>query len=137
MTIKLEEVHLWEVGKGNLYDLTLQYGEDTVSSYFGLRSIQYTDYKFLLNGKSVFQRLVLDQGFYPDGIYTAPSDEALAADIDRGMAMGFNGARLHEKIFEERFLYHCDKKGYLVWGEYPDWGLDLSRPDAIYRMIPE
>lgn len=137
LTLKLDEVHLWEVGKGNLYDLTLQYGEDTVKSYFGLRSIRYTDHKFLLNGKSVFQRLVLDQGFYPDGIYTAPSDEALAADIELAMAMGFNGARLHEKVFEERYLYHCDKKGYLVWGEYPDWGLDCSRPDAVFAMIPE
>lgn len=136
-TIKLNEKHLWEVGKGNLYDLILKYGEDTVNSYFGLRSIEYKDYKFLLNGKSVFQRLVLDQGFYPDGIYTAPSDEALAADIDYSMAMGFNGARLHEKVFEERFLYHCDRKGYLVWGEYPDWGLDVSYPDAIYGIIPE
>ncbi len=137
LTLKLEEIYLWEVGKGNLYDLVLTYGEDRVNSYFGLRDIAYTDYKFLLNGKPVFQRLVLDQGFYPDGIYTAPSDEALAADIDRGMAMGFNGARLHEKIFEERFLYHCDKKGYLVWGEYPDWGLDLSRNDSLGSILPE
>lgn len=137
VTIRLDEKHLWEVGKGNLYDVILKYGEDTVKSYFGLRSIEYTDYKFMLNGKSVFQRLVLDQGFYPDGIYTAPSDEALANDIDCAMAMGFNGARLHEKIFEERFLYHCDKKGYLAWGEYPDWGLDVSYPDVIYGMLPE
>ena len=137
LTLKMEQIHLWEVGKGNLYDLVLSYGDDCVNSYFGLRDIAYADYKFLLNGKSVFQRLVLDQGFYPDGIYTAPTDEALAADIDRGMAMGFNGARLHEKIFEERFLYHCDRKGYLVWGEYPDWGLDLSRADALFSILPE
>lgn len=136
-TIKLSEKHLWEVGKGGLYDLVLKYGDDTVKSYFGLRSIHYTDYKFLLNGKSVFQRLVLDQGFYPDGIYTAPSDAELEADVDRSMAMGFNGARLHEKVFEERFLYHCDRKGYLVWGEYPNWGLSVCRPDSIYGILPE
>ncbi len=136
-SMELAEKHLWEVGKGGLYDLKLTYGEDVVSSYFGLRSIRLADKKFYLNNKSVFQRTILDQGFYPDGIYTAPSDAELAADIDRSMAMGFNGARLHEKIFEERFLYHCDKKGYLVWGEYPNWGLDLSYLDAIYTFLPE
>ncbi|MBE6637746.1 MAG: beta-galactosidase [Ruminococcaceae bacterium] len=137
LTLKLTEKHLWEIGKGGLYDLTLTYGEDTVKSYFGLRSIDYRDYKFFLNGKSVFQRLILDQGFYPDGIYTAPSDAELEADIDRSVAMGFNGARLHEKVFEERFLYHADRKGYLVWGEFPNWGLDHSYADSIYGILPE
>ena len=136
-TLELVEKHLWELGKGGLYDLTLTFGEDTVNSYFGLRSILYTDKKFYLNGKSVFQRTILDQGFYPDGVYTAPSDEELIADIDRAMAMGFNGARLHEKVFEERFLYHADRKGYLVWVEYPNWGLDHSYSDAIYGILPE
>ena len=133
----LPEIHLWEPGCGRLYDVIFTYGEDTVRSYFGLRSIRMDDRKFYLNGRSVFQRLILDQGFYPDGICTAPEDAELAADIDRAMTMGFNGARLHEKIFEERFLYYCDKKGYLVWGEYPSWGLDHSRPEAIYSVLPE
>lgn len=137
LTLTLAEKHLWEIGKGGLYSLSLRYGDDVVSSYFGLRDIDYRDRKFYLNGKSVFQRLVLDQGFYPDGIYTAPSDAELEADIDRSVAMGFNGARLHEKIFEERFLYHADKKGYIVWGEYPNWGLDVSNHDAIYSVLPE
>ena len=82
-------------------------------------------------------RLVLDQGFYPDGIYTAPSDEALKNDILLSKAVGFNGARLHEKVFEERFLYHCDKEGYIVWGEYPNWGLDHTKKEAIYHILPE
>ncbi len=135
--IKLDEIHLWEVGKGRLYDLELCFGEDKVKSYFGLRNIHFDGYKFMLNGKSVFQRLILDQGFYPDGIYTAPSDEELHNDIKRSMACGFNGARLHEKVFEERFLYHCDKEGYLVWGEYANWGLDHTRPESIYTFLPE
>lgn len=137
LTVNLTEKHLWEIGKGGLYELILTYGDDMVTSYFGLRSIAYRDYKFYLNGKSVFQRLVLDQGFYPDGVYTAPSDAELEADIDRSMAMGFNGARLHEKVFEERFLYHADRKGYIVWGEYPNWGLDHSYADSIYGILPE
>ena len=137
LSIKLTEKHLWEVGNGRLYDLVLTYGEDTVKSYFGLRSVQLDGYRFLLNGKSVFQRLVLDQGFYPDGIYTAPSDAELLADIERSLAMGFNGARLHEKVFEERFLYHCDRLGYIVWGEFPNWGLDHSKPESVYHFLPE
>lgn len=137
VSVPLAETHLWEVGKGGLYDLSLSFGEDTVKSYFGLRTIEYTDYKFLLNGKSVFQRLILDQGFYPDGIYTAPSDAELLGDVQRSMAMGFNGARLHEKVFEERFLYHCDRLGYLVWGEYPNWGLDHTYADSVYGILPE
>ena len=137
LTVDLTEKHLWEIGKGGLYDLYITYGDDAVKSYFGLRSIDYRDYKFLLNGKSVFQRLILDQGFYPDGIYTASSDAELEADIDRSVAMGFNGARLHEKVFEERFLYHADRKGYLVWGEYPNWGLDHSYADSVYGILPE
>ncbi len=135
--IPLAEKHLWELGKGGLYDLELYYGDDHVHSYFGLRSARMDGYKFLLNERSSFQRLVLDQGFYPDGIYTAPSDEALEHDIKMSMAMGFNGARLHEKVFEERFLYHADRLGYLVWGEYPNWGLDVSKPQAIYGILPE
>ena len=76
----------------------------------------------------VFQRLVLDQGYYPDGIMTAPTDAALRRDIELSMAAGFNGARLHQKVFEERFLYHADQLGYLVWGEFGDWGCRLEGP---------
>lgn len=140
-TVKLSEKHLWEVGKGGIYDVELKLigesHEDVVKSYFGLRSIRLSRKGFYINEKPVFQRLILDQGFYPDGIYTAPTDEALAHDIDMCMDMGFNGARLHEKIFEERFLYHADRKGYLVWGEYPNWGLDHTDPMAIYSILPE
>ncbi|MBO7386164.1 MAG: beta-galactosidase [Clostridia bacterium] len=125
----IEEPKLWNVGEGNLYDLKLtlsRNGEtlDEVKSYFGLRTISFDGGKCLINGKSVFQRLVLDQGFYPDGIYTAPSDEELKNDILRSQACGFNGARLHQKVFEQRFLYWADKLGYIVWGEFPSWGID-------------
>lgn len=137
VTINLTEKHLWEVGNGRLYDLVLTFDEDRVESYFGLRNICLDGNRFLINGKSVFQRLVLDQGFYPDGIYTSPSDDELRADVERSIAMGFNGARLHEKVFEERFLYHCDQLGYIVWGEYPNWGLDYSYSDSIYAILPE
>lgn len=95
---------------------------DRVVSYAGLRKIEVVGNRVFLNGVELFQRLVLDQGFYPDGIWTAPSDEALKRDIMLSQAAGFNGARLHQKVFEERFHYWADKLGYLTWGETPSWG---------------
>ena len=136
-TLSLEEIHLWEIGKGRLYDVAFTFGEDAVKSYFGLRNVELRGQKFLLNGKSVFQRTVLDQGFYPDGIYTAPSDEDLKNDILLSLACGFNGARPHEKIFEERYFYHADKLGYITWGEYPDWGLNYNKAENIHNIMPE
>ena len=130
-TMSLSQLHLWEPGAGRLYDLKLTYGEDHVSSYFGMRSTEMKGYRFLLNGKTLFQRLILDQGYYPDGIYTAPTDEALEKDIRLSMAAGFNGARLHEKVFEPRYLYHCDRLGYMVWGEYGNWGMDHSDANVL------
>lgn len=138
VSIPLSETHLWEVGAGRLYDLKVTFGEDVVESYFALRDVGFdADGRFLLNGKPVFQRLVLDQGFYPDGVYTAPTDADLLRDVQLAKALGFNGARLHQKVFEERFLYHCDREGYLVWGEYASWGLDHTRPESVYGFLPE
>ncbi len=135
--IALSEIHLWEVGKGRLYDLELTFGDDEVKSYFGLRNVKLDGYKFLINGKSVFQRLVLDQGFYPDGIYTAPTEEDLINDIKISMDVGFNGARLHQKVFEPRFLYHCDRLGYIVWGEFANWGADYSSYQSLEIFLPQ
>ena len=102
-----------------------------------MRSLALDGYRFLINGKSVFQRLVLDQGYYPDGVYTAPSEEALIRDIRISQEAGFNGARLHQKVFEPRFLYHCDRMGYLVWGEYGNWGIDYSDISALPAFLSE
>ncbi len=134
--LKLSELHLWELGRGDLYDLELHFGDDVVRSYFGMREVRMDGMRFLLNGRSVFQRLVLDQGFYPDGVYTASSDAALLHDVELSMAAGFNGARLHEKVFEPRFLYHCDRRGYMVWGEYPNWNFDHNDLRATERFLP-
>ncbi|MBR6791433.1 MAG: beta-galactosidase, partial [Oscillospiraceae bacterium] len=136
--LPLSEVHLWDVGQPNLYDLKLTLSSgDTVDGYFGLRDLRWDGDCMRINGRPVFQRLILDQSFYPDGIYTAPSDEALQKDIDICMDLGFNGARLHEKVFEERFLYWADKKGYLVWGEMANWGLDTTDGNALTAFLPE
>ena len=136
ISIDLDELYLWEPLCGRLYDLEVKLYKgdevvDSVVSYFGMRSVDVTDNVILINGKPVYQRLILDQGFYPDGIYTAPSDDELRLDVQRSIDMGFNGARLHEKIFEERFLYWADKAGYLCWGETANWGLDIARDDNL------
>lgn len=137
ITVKLSQVHLWEPGHGRLYDLELTMGDDTVYSYFGLRSIGLEKKAFKINDKPFFQKLVLDQGFYPDGIYTARDEAALINDIEISLGLGFNGARLHEKVFEPLFLYHCDRLGYIVWGEYPNWGLDCADEAALSIFTKE
>jgi len=137
LEVKLSEMHLWSVGDGQLYDLVLDLEGDVVDSYFGMRKVEYKNGKTYINGKVVYQRLILDQGFYPDGIYTAPTEQDLIDDITRSMDMGFNGARLHQKIFEPLFLYHCDRLGYIVWGEHANWGLDISRFESFRSFIPE
>lgn len=136
-TAKISNPVLWELSKGNLYDVEYTFCDDKVDSYFAFRDIRLFDNKVLLNDKPVFQRLILDQGFYPDGIWTAPSDEDLKNDIIIQMNLGFNGARLHQKVFEERYLYWADKLGYMVWGEFPSWGLDITTLDGAYEFIPQ
>lgn len=137
LTLELAEKHLWELGDGKLYDLTLEYGKDKIKSYFGLRNVSLDGYKFILNGRSVFQRTVLDQGYYPDGIYTAATDGDLVKDIQISLDAGFNGGRLHQKIFEPRFLYHCDRMGYMVWGEHANWGLDHADIATLPAFLRE
>ena len=135
MEIPLSETHLWEVGNGRLYNVILRFGEDEVKTYFGMRRVEMRNGKFYLNGKSVFQRLVLDQGFYHDGIWTAPTEEALLRDIECAMSAGFNGARLHQKVFEPRFLYHADRLGFLVWRETANSGMDYSDLSTLPEFL--
>ena len=141
-TAAVSEAELWQPGAPVLYDVVFTLERDgaavdTVQSYFGFRRVEIRGDKFLINDKPVFQRTVLDQGFYPDGIYTAPSDEALKGDIELSMAAGFNGARLHQKVFEERFLYWADRLGYIVWGEHASWGLDIRNAESLACFLPE
>lgn len=136
---------MWSPDDPFLYDILLELRGpdgsllDVVHSYAGLRSVSITDKAIRLNGTVVFQKLVLDQGYYPDSLMTAPTDDELVRDIELSLAAGFNGARLHQKVFEERYLYHADRLGYLVWGEFGDWGCNSregeatnQQPDASY-----
>ncbi|MEY9952313.1 glycoside hydrolase family 2 protein [Leifsonia sp. EB34] len=131
LPVPAERLRTWSPEDPHLYTVrfTLLRGEtvvDVLDSYAGMRSIAIDGRRVLLNGRPVFQRLVLDQGYWPDTLMTAPSDDALVADIELGMAAGFNGARLHQKVFEERYLFHADRLGYLVWGEFADWGAKVG-----------
>ena len=143
IVLPIKNPKLWWPEEPNLYDVVYTVRDakgnvlDKVKSYAGMRKIHLTGGYFYLNNKPYFQRLVLDQGFYPDGIWTAPSDEALKHDIEMSKAVGFNGARLHQKVFEERYFYWADKLGYLCWGEQASWGLDVNNEEAVRNFLTE
>lgn len=108
---------------------------DTVRSYTALRSAHINRDRFMLNGRPYFLRLVLDQGYWPDTLMTAPSDDALRRDVELAKAMGFNGVRKHQKIEDPRYLYWADKLGLLVWEEMPS--AYRFTPTAIRRLVRE
>lgn len=143
ISLPIKKVKTWSPDSPFLYDIEYVVTDkdgntiDKVTSYAGMRKIHIEGNRIYLNNKPVFLRLVLDQGFYPDGIWTAPSDEALKNDILMSQAVGFNGARLHQKVFEERFHYWADKLGYLTWGESSSWGFDVNREDATRNFVTE
>lgn len=142
VTVAIDEPKLWWPDDPHLYTLEFSVfvdGEeiDRVQSYTGVRETQQVGGRVYLNGKSLFLRFVLDQGFYPDGIWTAPSDAALRRDIELSMAAGFNGARLHQKVFEDRFHYWADRLGYLTWSEWASWGFDYNSYDAARAFLTE
>ena len=143
IVLPIKNPKLWSPEEPNLYDVIYTVRDakgnvlDKVKSYAGMRKIHLAGGYFYLNNKPYFQRLVLDQGFYPDGIWTAPSDEALRHDIEMSKAVGFNGARLHQKVFEERYFYWADKLGYICWGEQASWGLDVNNEEAVRNFLTE
>ena len=143
IVIPFKKYQTWSPENPKLYDVEYIISDkegnvlDRITSYIGMRKVHIEGNKVYLNNQPYYQRLVLDQGYYPDGIWTAPSDEALKRDIELSMAIGFNGARLHQKVFEERFLYWADKLGYIVWGEYSGWGADVGSPITARNFISE
>ena len=148
-----EQLHLWSPEAPNLYDVTITLGDDTVRSYFAMRTVGTGKDAaghpcLLLNGQPYFHHGVLDQGYWPDGLYTAPSDEALIYDITLMKRLGFNMLRKHIKIEPMRWYYHCDRLGMLVWQDMPSGGgqynlLTISAPlitgvhlkDSHYRLF--
>ncbi len=142
-TISIKNPKTWSPESPFLYDVIYQVLDkqnvviDEVKGYAGMRKIHIEGNKLFLNNQPIFLRFVLDQGFYPDGIWTAPNDEALKHDIQMSMEAGFNGARLHQKVFEERFHYWADKLGYLTWGESSSWGITNSSIESARNFLSE
>lgn len=117
-------VAMWSPRNPALYDLRVQVWDenkklDQVDTYFGMRKIEVRDGVVYLNNNRLYQRLILDQGYWPDTMITPPSDEAIRTDLEWIKKLGFNGARKHQKIEDPRYYYWADKMGVLVWGEVP------------------
>lgn len=120
----IEEFHYWSPEHPQLFDLEITicsggHCEDRVKSYFGMRKISIENGKILLNNKPYYQKLIMDQGYWVDGLMTAPSDESFYQDLKIVKEMGFNGVRKHQKIEDPRFYYWADRLGLLVWEEMP------------------
>ena len=146
VTVPLENPRSWSPAAPYLYKVKYELFDnsgkktDEVFSYAGLRKFHIEGKRFYLNNEPIFLRMVLDQGFYEDGLWTAPNDEALEQDIRLAMDAGFNGARLHQKIFDPHYHYHADRLGFLTFGEFPDWGMGFwmhftQGPCDVYRSF--
>lgn len=139
--ISLDSAMAWTPESPHLYELEVNLlpatGDqaDRVASYFGLRKVETKEGRFLLNGEPYIQRLVLDQGYFPGGLLTAGTDEELRRDIELAKAMGFNGARKHQKLEDPRWLYWADTLGFLVWAEMANF--HEHSPEAERRLITE
>ena len=135
--LDVPDMHPWSPEDPFLYDLRLTLGEDAVDSYFAMRKFSVErdsagDMRLTLNGRPYYQNGVLDQGYWSDGLLTAPSDEALIYDIELAKSMGFNMLRKHMKIEPLRWYYHCDRLGMLVWQDMPAGG--TSRNPLIVSL---
>jgi beta-galactosidase/beta-glucuronidase len=131
---------LWSPEHPNLYDIIFRIKEndqvlDEVKSYFGMRKISIENGRVMLNNRPYYMKLVLDQGYFPEGILTPPSDEDIKKDVELMKEMGFNGARKHQKIEDPRYLYWTDRLGLLVWGEMAN--SYTYTDDAVSRITSE
>ncbi|MFG2629069.1 PA14 domain-containing protein [Streptomyces sp. NPDC048473] len=135
LNLSVPDPHLWSANDPHLYQLKVSVGSDRVGSYFGMRSIAVEKVngtpRTVLNGKPVFLMATLDQGFWPDGLHTAPTDEALAYDLKMHKAMGFNSVRKHIKVEPDRWFYWADKLGLLVWQDMP--AMNTVNPSTAAR----
>lgn len=142
LTLTIPEPKLWDVNEGNLYDLKLTletaFGKDEVQGYFGMRKIEFKKdelgvQRIYLNNKKIFMQGTLDQGWWPDGLLTPPSDEAMQYDIDILKEHGYNFMRKHIKIEPRRYYYLCDKAGFPVWQDMVSGGQKPEEKYHIYR----
>ena len=136
--VALPDCQPWTPEDPVLYDLRIRVGEDEVASYFAMRKISLERdskgiYLLFLNNEPYFHNGILDQGYYPDGLYTPPSDEAMVNDILQMKALGFNMMRKHAKIEPDRWYYHCDRLGMLVWQDMVNGGLRYR--GAVHKVL--
>lgn len=136
--IPVPDFEPWSPENPKLYDFTVNCGEDSVESYFAMRKFSVEKDRsgkprLFLNGRPYFHNGLLDQGYWPDGLYTAPTDEAMIFDIETAKAMGFNVLRKHIKVEPLRWYYHCDRLGMLVWQDMPCGG---GRYDPVVVSAP-
>ena len=134
---EIDDPHLWSPEDPYLYPIQISTADDHVSSYFAMRSFTVEDdekgiRRFCLNHKPYFLMGVLDQGYWPDGLYTAPSDEALIFDIKEMKRLHFNMLRKHIKIESARWYYHCDRLGMIVWQDMVSGGSSYAKPVVSY-----
>ncbi len=138
--IPVPDFEPWSPENPRLYDFTVTCGDDEVKSYFAMRkfSVEADDAgvrRLCLNGRPYFHNGLLDQGYWPDGLYTAPSDEAMIYDIELARRMGFNMLRKHIKVEPARWYYHCDRLGMLVWQDMPCGGGVYSPPVVSAPLV--
>lgn len=149
LNLQIDDPQLWSPDSPTLYDLEVKLNGDVVRSYFGIREVGKVKdsdghWRFTLNGETIFHWGPLDQGWWPDGLLTPPSDEAMLFDIEWLKKAGFNMIRKHIKVEPRRYYYHCDRLGMMVWqdqvsggirseGHWPDWTrLQPNPEDAIW-----
>jgi hypothetical protein len=146
VAVRIPEPKLWSPDSPHLYQLRVSLtdpnGRDEVESYFGMRKIALGKddqgvTRIMLNDQPLFQIGVLDQGFWPDGLYTAPTDAALRYDIEVLKRLGYNLARKHVKIEPARWYYWCDKLGLLVWQDMPSGDKYIGGNDPDLKRSPE
>ncbi len=136
--LRVSDPHPWTLGDPHLYQLRIRYGADEVESYCALRTVcvrpdENGVARVFLNGDPVFLRGVLDQGYWPDGLMSAPSDAALEYDILAAQSMGFNMIRKHIKVEADRWYWHCDRLGMLVWQDMPTGGGAYGSWETSFR----
>ena len=139
VTLTLPQPIPWRPDSPHLYDLVVQAGDDTVTSYFAMRKFSLAraadgHVRFHLNNEPLFLYGPLDQGYFPDGLYTAPTDAALRFDIEYTKKIGANLIRKHVKVEPARWYYHCDRLGMLVWQDMPNGGRPVSNATTVLAL---
>jgi beta-galactosidase/beta-glucuronidase len=132
---QIPEAKPWSPDSPHLYDLRVSAGNDQVDSYFGMRKFSLQDGRLCLNNTPLFQLGPLDQGYWPDGLYTPPSDEAMRWDIELVKRLGFNMLRKHVKVEPRRYYYYCDQLGLIVWQDMPNGGKAVSEMTSTLAIV--